>query len=439
MGRNLLVVVSCCAAFAVLMVAGPSSGETCVRSVDAGSPAVSPEADLAAALIAANGTGCADWRIELTGTFPLTQSLEWDEPIPLHLIGPAGTTARIEGVGTDHRLLTLGLNAAGAAMTLERLVLAGGDVSAVAIAGDDEGGAILAGVLSLIDVELNGNSAVIGGAVSTVDLFATRTSFIGNSADLSFGDGGAVYAFGEVSLTNVTFADNVAKSGGAISIDGRQGGASLTATNVTFRGNEADDATGGAHLHLAGNAADLAVTMRGVLLGAVGGDSNGPSCAGSWFTATPAITSEASLAFETGCGVTVDAAVATLTYDTVPFLTGTTDLVLPSGAWAGLDAYACDPTNGWPTTDQRGLARPQGAAGLCDVGAVERVYVAPAPPPPPAPSPTPEPEPAATTEGPVPTSVPAGGGGCADGCLPSASDGSGSVTVRSGGVPVPPR
>ena len=426
MGRNLLVVVSCCAAFAVLMVAGPSSGETCVRSIDAGSPAVSPEADLAAALIAANGTGCADWRIELIGTFPLTQSLEWDEPIPLHLIGPAGTTARIEGVGTDHRLLALGLNAAGAAMTLERLVLAGGDVSAVATAGDDEGGAILAEVLSLIDVELNGNSAVIGGAVSTVDLFATRTSFIGNSADLSFGDGGAVYAFGEVSLTNVTFADNVAKSGGAISIDGRQGGASLTATNVTFRGNEADDATGGAHLHLAGNAADLAVTMRGVLLAAVGGDSNGPSCAGSRFTATPAITSEASLAFETGCGVTVDAAVATLTYDTVSFLTGTTDLELPSGSWAGLDAYACDPANGWPTTDQRGLARPQGAAGLCDVGAVERVYVAPAPPPPPPPPPAsdPEPEPVVITEGPVPTSVPAGGGGCADGC-PSASDRSG--------------
>ena len=423
MGRSLLVVVSCCAAAAVWVIAGPSSGETCVRSVDAGSPAVTPEADLAAALIAANGTGCADWRIELTGTFPLTDTLVWDEPFPLHLIGPVGTTARIEGVGTDHRLLTLGLNAAGAAMTLEWLVLAGGDVSDVSVAGDDEGGAILAEVLSLIDVELVGNSAVIAGAVSTVDLSATRTSFIGNSADLVDGYGGAVYAFGEVSLTNVTFANNVAKLGGAISIDGRQGGASLTATNVTFRGNEADDATGGAHLHLAGNAADLAVTLRGSLLGSVGPSSNGPSCAGSRFAATPAITSEASLAFETGCGVTVDAPVATLTYDTVPFLTGTTDLVLPSGAWAGLDAYSCDPSNGWPTTDQRGLARPQGPASLCDIGAVERVYVAPAPPPPP--SPAPEPEPVVTTEGPVPTSIPAGGGGCADGCPPSATDRSG--------------
>ena len=391
------------------------------------------------ALIAANGNGYADWRVGLTGTFPVSQSPEWDEPIPLHIIGPAGTTVRIEGVGTDLRLLTLGLNAAGAAMTLERLVLAGGDVSDVSVAGDDGGGAILAEVVSLIDVELNGNSAVIGGAVSTVDLFATRTSFIGNSADLVDGDGGAVYAFGEVSLTNVTFVDNVAKFGGAVSIGGTVIGALLTAKNITFRGNETDDPTGSAHLHLVGNAADLAVTMRGSLLGAVGAASNGPSCAGSRFTAIPAITSGASLAAEAGCGVTVVATVAGLIYDTVAFLTGATDLEVPSGSRSGLDAYACDPANGWPTADQRGLARPQGAAGLCDVGAVERVYVAPAPPPPPAPSRTPEPEPAATTDGPVPTSVPAGGGGCADGCPPSASDRSGWVSVRSGGAPVRPR
>ena len=425
MGRSLLVVLSCCVAAVVWVIVGPSSGETCVRSVDAGSPAVSPAADLADALDDAIGTSvnntCSAWRVELTGTFPLTQSLEWDEPIPLHLIGPAGTAARIEGVGTDHRLVTLGLNAAGAAMTLERLVLAGGDVSAVATAGDDEGGAVLAEVLQLIDVELIRNNAVIGGAVSTFDLTATRTSFVGNSAALGIGDGGAVYALGDVTLTNVTFVDNLAKSGGAVSIDGTVTGASLTATNVTFRGNKADDVGGGAHLHLVGTDAQLPVTLRGVLLGAVGGTSTGPSCAGTRFAANPAITAEHSLAAQAGCGTTVDAAIAGITYDTVPFLTGTTDLVLPSGAWAGLDAYACDPANGWPTTDQRGLARPQGAAGLCDVGAVEREYVAPAPPPPAS---DPEPEPVVITEGPVPTSVPAGGGGCADGC-PSASDRSG--------------
>ena len=406
------------------VIAGPSSGETCVRSVDAGSPAVTPEADLVAALAAAFETTCPVWRIELTGTFPLTDTLVWDEPVPLHLVGPEGLTARLEATGPGHRLLTLGLDAGGEAMTLERLVLAGGDLSKASGATEDTGGAVDAEVLYLIDVELNGNRAVVGGAVSTFDLTATRVSFVDNSADLDDGEGGAIRAYGTVALTNVTFRGNTAKSGGALhhSVP-LNGSASLVATNVTFLGNESDDASGGAHLHLVGNAAELAVTMRGVLLGAVGGDSNGPSCAGSRFTATPAITSEASLAAEAGCGVTVDVVVATLAYDTVPFLSATTDLLLPSGSWIGLDAYACVPANGWPTTDQRGLARPQGAAGLCDIGAVERVYVAP-PSPPPPPAPDPDSEPVVATEGPVPTSVPAGGGGCADGCPPIASDGS---------------
>lgn len=95
------------------------------------------------------------------------------------------------------------------------------------------------------------------------------------------------------------------------------------------------------------------------------------------------------------------------------------------GEWAGLDALACDGT--WPTVDQRGLRRPKVAAEACDVGAEEREVL-------PAEDPTeedadedaeddtavPDGERGSGsddgTAGPVPTSVPAGGGRCADGC-----------------------
>lgn len=271
--RRILLTFLTIGAVAVLwLTAAPSSSTTCVRSVDDTASGAAAAADLASALADANGSGCADWRVELSGTFPLAASLVWDEPFPLHLIGPAGSTARLERAGTDHRLLTLGPNAGTAAMTLERLVLAGGDVERLTAAGADEGGAVLADTLHLIDVELIGNTARKGGAVSTFELTATRTSFVNNSADLGASQGGAVYAVGDVTLTNVTFTGNTARSGGALFVAPALPPAALTMTSATLRGNEAAVGTGGADLHVVvANAADLALTLRGVLLAEVGG------------------------------------------------------------------------------------------------------------------------------------------------------------------------
>jgi predicted outer membrane repeat protein len=93
-------------------------------------------------------------------------------------------------------------------------VLAGGDVSGNA--GDSDGGAVLADLVEVIDVELINNRAVRGGAVSTADLLAVRTSFVGNEAELGDGAGGAVLASVAVVLKNVTFRGNSAKQGGAV-------------------------------------------------------------------------------------------------------------------------------------------------------------------------------------------------------------------------------
>jgi hypothetical protein len=275
-------------------------------------------------------------------------------------------------------------------------------------------------VLHLVDVEFRGNHADLGGAVSTGDLTAVRTSFIENTADFTDGEGGAIRAVGEVALTNVTFVRNRAKTGGALHLDVTGFAGRLDATFVTFRENAAQ--TAGADLYLdAESAAGLPIVLRGVLFaGPVAFSSGGTaldSCGGGRFSSSEGLSVTASIAADASCGVPHEPALAALAFDTVPFRTGTTGLPVPTGDWPGRDAVTC-PAAGLPTADQRGVARPQGDA--CDIGAVEQDVTMAPPPPPPAPPAPPPSEGTGSEEAdvvsPVPTSVPAGGGGCADGC-----------------------
>jgi hypothetical protein len=147
-------------------------------------------------------------------------------------------------------------------------------------------------------------------------------------------------------------------------------------------------------------------------------DSVGPSCGGQDLSAPGAMTWTTSFATDASCGAPVGSVIARPTFTTVPFRTGTTDLPVPTGDWPGRDAVTC-PASGLPTTDQREVVRPQGEA--CDVGAVEQVVTQVLSPPPPSMPPAPPPSEGTGSEvtavvPPVPTSVPAGGGGCADGC-----------------------
>ena len=406
---------------------GSSAGSgICVRSVDAAAAGAGAEAALASALgDAAAGVrvdGCSDWTVGLDGTFVLTDDLVWDVAVPLRIVGPAGTTARLEAAaGAQHRLLTVDTFPATVAVTLERLVLAGGNV-AFAGSMDDQGGAVVADDLRLIDVELIGNAAGEGGAVLTGDLHAVRTSFVRNEAEFGGGQGGALGAVGDVVLDNVTFAGNVADEGGAMFLDLSVGGGTLTATFVTFLDNEASVAGSGADMHLDAAGSAPLVTLRGVLFGGTGSGSNADACGGTYDLggAGAGLTWTDSFVTDASCGAPEVSVLPA--FDTVAWLAGTSPLPRPGADSPSVDAVACG--DGWPTTDQRGVTRPQGDA--CDAGAVERIAVAPpAPDPAPDPVPSPDPEPAAEVppEGPVPTAIPAGGGACADGCRALISSG----------------
>jgi hypothetical protein len=338
----------------------------------------------------------------------------WATDLPLRLVGPASGTARLEAAGS-HRILRVSTDSR---VTLERLVLAGGDVSAAPAApvGADEGGAVRARDLRLIDVELTGNAAVAGGAVSTIDLEAIRTTFVDNEAEFVLGEGGAVLATGDVVLENVTFTRNRAGSGGAMWLDLSDG--SLTATFVTFLDNASSDADGGADLHLLADVPSTTdVTLRGVLFGGVRGGaaperSEGPSCAGDAgiLVARAGFTWTDAFAVDTSCGAPAGSVIARPTFTTVAARTGMSALPAPVEGSVTIDRVVCGA--GWPGTDQRGTSRPQGAAGRCDAGAVERaVVVVTVQTEDPAPGEE-EPEPDVVS-GPIPTSIPAGGGACA--------------------------
>ncbi len=407
-----------------VMAAVPSAGSgSCVRSVDAGdhANAASAEAALIDALADADDgvsvDGCTAWRVDLVGTFLLTSDLEWTTSVPLHLAGPANGTARLEvqgsppPVGATHRVLTVDTFPAEVEITLERLVLVGGDVSRVD--GDDAGGAVLADVLRLIDVELRGNEAVSGGAVSIIDLHAVRTSFVGNGAEFRVAQGGAVYALGDVTLENVTFDGNFASQGGALWMDASLSAVgSLDVTFVAFLRNGAT--VSGSDLHLDAVATDLAVSLRGVVFGGVA-DGSAVACGGVYPFAEASRV--AVFGTDTSCGLAADDVMTAPTFGAVPFLTGTTALPAPPASAPFIDAVVCG--TGWPTVDQRGLSRPQGEAGRCDAGSVELEPVVSRL----GENETPEPEegsavePVAVPEDlPIPTSIPAGGGACADGC-----------------------
>jgi hypothetical protein len=398
------------------LLATPSVGAAaCSRSVAAGDP----EAALHAAFSDASepaAAGCTSWRVDVGGSHDLTASLEYTATIDLEVHGPAGGTAVLravpaaEGARVVHRILTA--DDAGS-VRLERLVLTGGDVVAAVppSVGGDAGGAVLTDVLHLVDVELRANKAGTGGAVDVFSLEATRVSFIDNEAEFGDGRGGAVHAVGDVVLTNVTFSGNLAKEGGAIMMLGlTPGGSSLDATFVTFVGNGATTAGSGAHLHL--DKTLLSAVVRGSVLGGTAGGAQ-QACGGVGSFA--GVDWTGTFVVGTSCGVPEARVLGSPpTFGTVPFRTGMRDLPAPASGGPLIDAVVCGA--GWPAADQRGVSRPQGSAARCDAGAVEVE---------PTVEKTLEPEDGSsfvTGQPPVPTRIPAGGGGCAAGCRPLTSD-----------------
>lgn len=194
------------------------------------------------------------------------------------------------------------------------------------------------------------------------------------------GSGGAVSSAGTLTLTNVTTSGNATGSGGmgGLGGPGGMGGiggfgcpmGTMGPTGATGTpGAPGADGRGGAVATTAGNASLMSATLAGDGTGAEVANNGGGaldlhlaaidgSCAGTIFS------SDGVIATGTGCGGTVaDPRLGALRDNGGP-----TDTRLPGAGSPAIDGGA---GLGFPTTDQRGVARPSG--GIVDVGAVEVV------------------------------------------------------------------
>jgi CSLREA domain-containing protein len=234
-------------------------------------------------------------------------------------------------------------------------------VSSNTVAG--EGGGIFnsAGTVTLTNSTVSGNNSgdAGGGILNDGTLTLTNSTVSDNSAlnDIFDGNGGGISNSGGLTLTNSTVSANYAGYyyppyfatgwGGGISNTG-----TVTMINSTVSGNRAYQSGGGIS-----NA--NTVTLSNTIVA----DNEIDNCSGSVDSLGY------NLADDTSCGVlaTGDLVVADAMLGPLTDNGGPTETRNPLPGSPVIDAGSvnCPP----PTTDQRGVARPQGAD--CDIGAVE--------------------------------------------------------------------
>ena len=292
------------------------------------------------------------------------------------------------------------------------------------------GGAIFVTANSTLTLKENtsvtGNTAVeFGGAMQnngTITL--TNVTFTSNAATKNIGHGGAIDNIGTATLANVTFHANRGWVGAGlynrgpatvrdstfsanVAVKG-DGGAilnydNLTLTNVTISGNSADGG-GGGMMNL-GNATFINCTLSGNSAGPngaggieVSNDLNAPVATftfkntiiakgTSGANCTRAVGGSFNLSDDNSCGFGSGRDnVTDLLLGPLASNGGPTQTHLPQTGSRAIDNGT---GNGAPSTDQRGVPRPQAAA--VDVGAVEVAPPTPTPSATPTPTATPPP------------------------------------------------
>lgn len=234
-----------------------------------------------------------------------------------------------------------------------------------------------AGSLAIRDLTIRGgrlNVLADGGGIlnGAGSLTLDRVTLVNNSAVM--GDGGALANYGNAVLINTTLAGNSARrSGGGIYAPG---GSVTTLRSVTITGNVAD--AGGTNSGDGGGIVTVGLAVMNALNTVIAGNFDKTAagttvkdCAtGPGFFPRHTLIGERDPAhcvvgLDPGTNLTGDAKLGPLANNG-----GLTATALPAADSPLIDAGGSAAPDLCPTTDQRGVLRPQGAG--CDIGAVER-------------------------------------------------------------------
>ena len=228
------------------------------------------------------------------------------------------------------------------------------DIISSNVTGQVGGGIYNAGALTVTNSTVSGNRADYGGGIFNSGTLTLQDSTLsGNSVTVH---GGGIYnQFSTVLLTQNTLSGNsAALSGGGIYNEK----GTLTLNNSTLSGNSATSAGGG--IYNEGGT----LTLQNSLIGGNSAGDNGPDCYGELVSQ--------------GYNLIQNTAGCSIGGDTEHNVTGQDPLLGPLADNGG-DTFTHALLPGSPAidaggatclpTDQRGVARPQGAA--CDIGAYE--------------------------------------------------------------------
>jgi len=231
------------------------------------------------------------------------------------------------------------------------------------------------GVLTISNSTLSGNTAGDGGGGLTAEGTSTLidSTVSGNTATF----GGGLSSEGTLILINTTVSNNIAA--GSLGGGGIYNVISLTVTNSTITGNDAAIEGGGIY-NLFTATAELVNTI-------VAGNTApaSPNCRATFTSLGYNLIGD-----DTGCDyvATIGDLVGTADNPVDPLLgplqnnggeTETHALLVGSPAFDAIPVDACNDVDGNPvTTDQRGVARPQGTA--CDIGVFEKTVTEFGPP-----------------------------------------------------------
>jgi hypothetical protein len=239
-------------------------------------------------------------------------------------------------------------------------------------ATEDGGGLYNIGRASMRDSRLTGNTAFQGGGAEngfTGELDIMNSTIDANNAVGLLGQGGGVSSAGILSITNVTLSGNIAEDdGGALKIEAE---AITYLLNATIADNEAHGAPGvGAGIFdLSGTAIiQIANTILDNNIGEDFYETPEPAnCFANMSTEGFNLSSDSTCSsslFHDFDRNNIDPLLDGLQLN-APGSTPTHALLPDSPAMDWIDSFSCPP----PTTDQRGVSRPQSTA--CDSGAYE--------------------------------------------------------------------
>lgn len=261
-----------------------------------------------------------------------------------------------------------GINLRFSPLTLDHVVITGNTTNNFGggLAGD--------GPLTMIDSAIvnntvTGGMGVGGGAIISESMRIVRGTISGNAAgETDSGAGGGLFIQNQrpdMEILNSTISGNRAGTRGGGGIWSQ---VSLEITNSTIVGNTATGGTGGIHANIG------AAPNQETLENAIVANNTAPNCGTEGvasFSATNSIDSGASCGFGNANGnkSTTDPLLGILADNGGPTQTHLPAPNSPAVNAGSADCGSPPATSGDVSTDQRGIARPQGM--VCDIGSVE--------------------------------------------------------------------